>query len=112
MRCTSLLCASVLVRSSWILSALGREQSVIEATSRGAHHRSEIGSYHLPISISIGPGWLLRVARAAVLRFQMRGIKRGVWGRAALGNPTETWSERSWRNLPAMVSNLLDAAKT
>ena len=55
MRCASVRCASALLWISNTLSGLGGgahdELTENETASRGANHRSEIGSYHLPIFI-------------------------------------------------------------
>jgi len=55
MRCASLRFASVVPGASHARSAQHGAQREHEATSRGTNHRSEIGSYHLPISISTIP---------------------------------------------------------
>ena len=59
MRCASVRCASALLWISNTLSGLGGgahdELTENETASRGANHRSEIGSYHLPIFISTTP---------------------------------------------------------
>ena len=59
MRCTSVRCASAFLWISNTRSGLGGcaadALSENETASRGTNHRSEIGSYHLPIFISTTP---------------------------------------------------------
>ena len=56
MRCASVRCASAILWISSTRSGLGGcasdELTENETASRGTNHRSDIGSYHLPIFIS------------------------------------------------------------
>ena len=99
MRCISTRCASLLAGPSDAPPRQRRAQSVAEASSRGTNHRSEIGSYHLPISISTTSNRfaLFRLARGhgAVAQGMLRRHRGRV--RTALCNATRCRPERSCR---------------
>ena len=71
MRCASVRCASPVPGICNARSAQHGAQVEYEVTSRGTNHRSEIGSYHLPISISTTPVHVASLARPGALSLRI-----------------------------------------
>jgi hypothetical protein len=111
MRCDSARCASSPSTSPPLRLPVGT-QGLSGASSRTANHRSEIGSYHLPIRIrSYQTAGVIRLAKAGcATRPRRRGLDPS-FRFEAFGSATARCRERSCRIGTTETFRPIDAAK-